>query len=135
VAFPKAKAAALGALEIDPGSAKARTTLAYINATYDWNYPEAEAQYLAAIESDPNYATAHQWYGELLYALHRFEESDVQLAKAVSLDPLVPITLSERAVLLYYKGDLDAALAAFAQLKKNIRNSRRAIFSLRGSTA
>jgi DNA-binding winged helix-turn-helix (wHTH) protein/TolB-like protein len=117
-AFPKAKAAALRALEVDPDSARARTTLAYINATFDWNYAEAEKQYLAAIESEPNYATAHQWYGEMLCALHRYEEADAQLSKAVSLDPLVPVTLSERAVVLYYKGDLYAALAAFGMLKK-----------------
>ena len=117
-AFPKAKAAALRALEIDPDFARPRTTLAYVLATFDWNYAEAERQYLAAIEAEPNYATAHQWYGELLYALQRYDESDRHLSKAVALDPLVPITLSERAVLLYYKGDLDASLAAFTDLKK-----------------
>jgi DNA-binding winged helix-turn-helix (wHTH) protein/TolB-like protein len=116
-AFPKAKAAALRALEIEPDSARPRTTLAYILASYEWNYPEAERQYRAAIEAEPNYATAHQWYGELLYALRRFDESDAALSRAVALDPLVPITLSERAVLLYYKGELDASLAAFAKLK------------------
>ena len=117
-AFPKAKAAASRALEIDPDLARPRTTLAYVLATFDWNYAEAERQYLAAIEAEPNYATAHQWYGELLCALHRYDEAEEQLGKAVMLDPLVPITLSEHAVLLYYKGELDASLAAFSDLKK-----------------
>lgn len=117
-AFPKARAAALRALEIEPDSARARTTLAYILATYDWDYAEAERQYLAAIEAEPNYATAHQWYGEMLCALHRYDAAEAELIKAVELDPLVPTTLSERAVLLYYKGELDAALAKFADLKK-----------------
>jgi tetratricopeptide (TPR) repeat protein len=54
----------------------------------------------------------------MLCALQRFEEADAQLAKAVALDPLVPITLSERAVVLYYKGELDAALTAFSALKR-----------------
>jgi TolB-like protein len=118
-AFPKAKASALRALDIDPDSAHARTTLAYILATFDWNYAEAEREYKAAIEAEPNYATAHQWYGEMLCALHRYDESEVELSKAVELDPLVPVTLSERAVLLYYKGELDASLAAFADLKRD----------------
>ena len=122
VAFPKAKAAALRALEIDPDSGRARTTLAYIHATFDWNYGEAERQYRAAIEAEPDYTTAHQWYGEMLCALHRYADAEAELGKAVALDPLVPITLSERAVLLYYKGELDAASAAFTDLKKEHPN-------------
>jgi len=116
-AFPKAKAAALKALELDPESARPRVTLAYILATFDWDYAEAERQYKMAIEAEPNYGTAHQWYGEMLYALHRFDDAANELDKAVELDPLVPITLSERAVLHYYRGDLDQALDRFSALK------------------
>ncbi|MFL6466666.1 MAG: winged helix-turn-helix domain-containing protein [Pyrinomonadaceae bacterium] len=116
-AFPKAKAAALKALELDPESARPRVALAYILATFDWDYAEAERQYKMAIEAEPNYGTAHQWYGEMLYALHRYDEAVKELDKAVELDPLVPITLSERAVLHYYKGDLDEALTRFSALK------------------
>jgi len=116
-AFPKAKAAALRALELDPESARPRVTLAYILATFDWDYSEAERQYKMALEAEPNYGTAHQWFGEMLYALHRYDEAANELDKAVELDPLVPVTLSERAVLHYYKGDLDEALARFSALK------------------
>ncbi|PYS87122.1 MAG: hypothetical protein DMF62_13400 [Acidobacteria bacterium] len=116
-AFPKAKAAALKSLEIDPKAVRPRTTLAYVQATFEWDYAEAERQYKTVIEAEPSYATAHQWYGELLYALRRYDEATVQLDRALQLDPLVPITLSEHAALLYYQGDLDGALAQFSSLK------------------
>jgi DNA-binding winged helix-turn-helix (wHTH) protein/TolB-like protein len=118
VAFPKAKAAALKALELDPSSTRARTTLAHVLATYDWNYAEAERQYRTVIDTEPNYATAHQWYGEMLGALRRFPEADAELLRAAELDPLVPTTYSERAILLYYEGKLDESLAQLSILKR-----------------
>ncbi|MEO8041620.1 MAG: winged helix-turn-helix domain-containing protein [Acidobacteriota bacterium] len=118
VAFPKAKAAALRALELDPSSTRARTTLAYILATYDWNYAEAERQYRTVIDTEPNYATAHHWYGEMLGALRRYPEADAELLRAAELDPLVPTTYSERAILLYYEGKLDESLAQLSILKR-----------------
>jgi DNA-binding winged helix-turn-helix (wHTH) protein/TolB-like protein len=117
-AYPKAKAAALKALELEPSSARARVTLGYILATYDWNYDEAEKQYRASIEIEPNYATAHQWYGEMLGSLHRFPEAELELDRAAELDPLVPVTVSERGFLLYYQRKLDESLALFSALKK-----------------
>ena len=85
--FPKAKAAANRALEIDPNSAEAHTTLAYALASYDWNFNAAEREYKRALELKPNYATAHQWFGEMLFGLQRFEEADIELARAAVLDP------------------------------------------------
>jgi tetratricopeptide (TPR) repeat protein len=117
-AFPKAKAAALKALEIEPDSARSRTALAYVLATFDWDYAGAEREYKAAIALEPNYATAHQWFSEMLCALRRFDEAQGEIERAVELDPLVPITLSEQAVLHYYKGDLDASLFRFNEIKK-----------------
>src|SRR5215203_86019 len=73
--FPRAKAAAEKALEIDANLAEAHTTLAYALANYDWNFAEAEREYQRAIELNPNYATAHQWYAEFLSAMRRFDEA------------------------------------------------------------
>ena len=118
IAFPKAKASAVKALELDPTSARARATLAYILATYDWNFPEAEQQYKIAIAAEPNYATVHQWYGEMLVSLHRFDEAEAELQIAAELDPLVPTSYSERAILLYYEGKFEESLSQLAILKK-----------------
>lgn len=89
--FPRAKAAALRALEIDDQLAEAHTSLAYAIHTYEWDWPAAEAQYKRAIALNPNYATAHQWYAEFLTAVGRFDEAAEQGRKALVLDPMSPI--------------------------------------------
>src|SRR5205807_1172664 len=61
-AIPKAKAAAMKALEMDDTLAEAHTSLAYIRLNYDWDWAGAEREFKRAIELDPNYANAHHWY-------------------------------------------------------------------------
>jgi TolB-like protein/DNA-binding winged helix-turn-helix (wHTH) protein/Flp pilus assembly protein TadD len=117
--FPKAKAAANRALEIDPNLAEAHTTLAYVLASYDWNFPEAETEYRRALELNPNYPTAHQWYGEFLTGRKRFDEAEIQFKQAVELDPLSPIAQSVLGLLYYYRHDYEAAVA---QYQKTIQN-------------
>jgi TolB-like protein/DNA-binding winged helix-turn-helix (wHTH) protein len=85
---PKARAAALRALEIDPNLPEAHTALALIVENYDWDWQTAEKEYRRAIELDPNYATAHHWYAEYLMWQGRFSEALVESERARQLDPL-----------------------------------------------
>ena len=87
--YPKAKAAAKKALELDDTSAEAHTSLAQVSCYYDLDYPQAIREFQRAIELNPNYATAHQWYGSSgLAALTRFDEAIAELKRAIELDPL-----------------------------------------------
>jgi len=90
-AFPKAKAAAQKAIELDPSSAEAYTSLAFETYRNDWNFAGAEEYFKRAIQLNPNYATAHQWYGEFLGDLKRSEQSIAESRKAQELDPLSTI--------------------------------------------
>ncbi len=117
--YPKAKAAAMRALELDPTLVQPRVTLAYVLATYDWNYAAAEKEYRQAIEQSPNYATAHQWYGEMLCLLERYAEAETEFVRADELDPLVPIIQSELGVNLYYIGNYQGAIDHFAKVKND----------------
>jgi TolB-like protein/Tfp pilus assembly protein PilF len=96
-AFPKAREAAGKALEIDPASAAAHTSLAFVTYRYDWDFAGADAEFRRAIELDPNYATAHQWYGEFLGDLRRFDRSIAESKRAVELDPLSAMAVSDLA--------------------------------------
>jgi len=87
-AFPRAKAAAEKALEIDETLAEAHASLANVKALYEGDWQAAELEYKRAIELNPSYATAHFWYGVHLQALRRFEESIAEYRKALELDPL-----------------------------------------------
>jgi serine/threonine protein kinase/Tfp pilus assembly protein PilF len=86
--YPRAKAAATKALEINEALAEAHNSLAYIYDRYDWNWKAAEAEFKRALELNPNYATGHFWYGEHLAFFGRFEESIREMKRALALDPV-----------------------------------------------
>lgn len=86
-AFPKAKAAALRALELDDTLAEAHTSLGFImSLDLDWNV--AEREFKRAIALNPNYVVAHHLYSHYLISMGRFEESLVESQRALALDPL-----------------------------------------------
>jgi eukaryotic-like serine/threonine-protein kinase len=87
-AFPKAKEAALKALEIDSSLAQAHASLAYAKALYDWDWSGAEKEFQRAIDLSPNYAFAHQWYGVVLLVTGRTEQATMEAKRAVELEPL-----------------------------------------------
>jgi len=59
---PKAKAAALKALEIDDGLARAHAVLGLVETIYDWNWIAAEKDFKLAVDKNPNEAIAHWGY-------------------------------------------------------------------------
>jgi TolB-like protein/DNA-binding winged helix-turn-helix (wHTH) protein/Tfp pilus assembly protein PilF len=87
-AAPKAKAAALRALEIDPKLSEAETSLATVKFNYDWDWSGAAAGFAKSIHDNPSYATAYQRYSLYLMAMGRPEDSMEQINKARELDPL-----------------------------------------------
>ena len=87
-AAPKARKAAMRALELDPASAAAETALATVKFNYDWDWAGADAGFRRAISVDPNYGTAYQRYSLYLTAMGRFDNSFEQINKARQIDPL-----------------------------------------------
>ncbi len=87
-AFSEAKVASLKALEIDDALAEAYTSSAFAKHRYDWDWSGAENDFKKAIRLNPNYATAHNWYGSLLYSIGRFDEAHLEKKRALELDPL-----------------------------------------------
>ena len=109
--MPKARAAALKALELDEGLAEAHTSLALITENYDWDWKSAEKEYRRAIELNPDYATAHQWYAEFLSWQGRFDEAFAESERARQLDPLSLIIATDNAAILVYSRQYDRAIA------------------------
>jgi TolB-like protein/DNA-binding winged helix-turn-helix (wHTH) protein len=87
-AAPKAKTAALRALEIDNSLGEAETSLASVRFNYDWDWPAAASGFQRAIELNPSYATAYQRYSLYLIAMGKTRESLEQINIARQLDPL-----------------------------------------------
>jgi serine/threonine protein kinase/tetratricopeptide (TPR) repeat protein len=91
-AYPKAKEAALKALEIDDSLAEAHTSLARVKATHDWDWSGGEKEFQRAIALNPDYAMAHMSYGLILTNTGRFEEGIRESQRAMELDPFALYT-------------------------------------------
>jgi TolB-like protein/DNA-binding winged helix-turn-helix (wHTH) protein/Flp pilus assembly protein TadD len=87
-AVPKAKAAALKALELDDTLGEAHNSLAFCLDGYDWNFDAAEKEFRRAIELNPGYAPAHHWYAWHLALLGHNDDALVEMKRAANLDPL-----------------------------------------------
>lgn len=108
-AFRSAKAAAQTALAIDANCAEAHNALAFAIYRQDWDFRRAEEEFRKATALDPDSAVAHQWFGEFLGDLMRFEESIAELRIARDLDPLSPMVGSDLADGYMHAGRLDQA--------------------------
>lgn len=87
-AIPKARGFALKSLSLDDSLAEPHTTLGLALLQFDFDFAGAELEYKRALELNPTYATAHQWYGELLTCAGRFEEAGTEFRRALELEPL-----------------------------------------------
>jgi tetratricopeptide (TPR) repeat protein len=108
-AYPKAKAAATRALELDNSLSDAHTSLASLGM-FDWDWQSAGKEFRRAIELNPGYATAHQWYAWHLNLLGRQREAIAEIRKAESLDPLSLIISADTADLLFVARRYDESI-------------------------
>jgi eukaryotic-like serine/threonine-protein kinase len=114
--FPKAKQAALKALEIDNSLGQAHTSLATIES-YDYDWLDGEKEFQRAIELNPNYAAAHYFYGYLLVAIGRTEQGIAEAKRAVELEPL---SLIANAILAAEFSNAEQYDQAVGQLRRTI---------------
>src|SRR5437773_834340 len=117
-AFPKAKAAATKALQLDQTLAEAHASMAYVETYYDWNWPGAEAEFRRALELDPNYAEAHHADSRFLASLGRVEEARAELKRAQELDPLSLLVQANSGVISYFGRQYDQAIQELRQINR-----------------
>jgi serine/threonine-protein kinase len=103
-AFPKAKAAASRALELDSTIAEPHATLGYVAMYYEWNWAAADSEYRRALALNPIYPAAHESYGLFLAAMGRFDEAQAHERRALELDPLSSGIASTAGWVLHYSG-------------------------------
>ncbi|MDQ3742959.1 MAG: tetratricopeptide repeat protein [Acidobacteriota bacterium] len=114
--FPKARAAAVKALEIDDTLAEAHTSLAHVLQYFDWDWSGAEREYRRALELNPDYATTHHWYANYLITMGRHTEAMEEMRRAQRLDPLSPIIEGNIGNHLYYTRRYDQAIKHFQKM-------------------
>jgi TolB-like protein/Tfp pilus assembly protein PilF len=109
--WTKVASNAAAAVLHDENSAEARTTLAHVKATQDWDWLGAEIEFQRAIRLDSRYATAHHWYAtSCLVPTARLDEALEQMQAAQALDPVSPIIARDLTMMLLYKRGLEGAL-------------------------
>jgi TolB-like protein len=116
VALPKAKAAALKALELDETLSQAHVSLGGVMLHLEWSWSAAEKESQRAIALNPNNAAAHQWHGYYLVAMGRFDDAVAEMKRARELDPLSPNKQQSLANTLYRAGRYDEALQQFREV-------------------
>lgn len=108
--FPRAKEAALRALELDDDLAEAHTSLGYAKLYYDWDWVGAEREFRRAISLKPNCPTAHHWYHEFLLTMGWFDEAMMEIKRAHELDPISPVINAALVLPLMHAGQYNKAI-------------------------
>jgi TolB-like protein/DNA-binding winged helix-turn-helix (wHTH) protein/Tfp pilus assembly protein PilF len=103
-AIPKAKAAAVRALQLDDSSSEAHDALGSIADIYDWDWKTGETEHRRALELNPNNAAAHLEYASHLVSVGLREKAREEVRKAQSLDPLSPFFRAAGGLMLYFAG-------------------------------
>jgi TolB-like protein/tetratricopeptide (TPR) repeat protein len=86
--YPRAREAALRALELDADLPEAHQALAGVHYFHDWDWRKAEAEFLEALRLNPNHAETSRLYARLLLVVGREAEGQAQFARAEKTDPL-----------------------------------------------
>ena len=87
-AMPRARAAALKAIEIDDELAEGHASLGMVAFYYDWDWAKAEAELKRAVRLNPGYSTGRYWHACFLAGTGQGEESVREMREALAVDPL-----------------------------------------------
>ena len=116
--FPRAKEAALRALELNDELAEAHTSLGQVLRLYEGNYEAAEEELRRAIQLDPAYATGHHWLGvNLFLEMERADEGLAHMQLAEKLDPLSSVIKFSLAGVMRAMGRIDQAIQKYRELQ------------------
>ncbi len=108
--YPKAKVAALKALELDSTLAEAHASLALATMYYDWDWKRAESEFKHAIDLNPNYSIALSYYAHYLALMNRSREAETMLQRAEELDPQSAAICADAALVSYFSHRYDEAI-------------------------
>jgi eukaryotic-like serine/threonine-protein kinase len=131
---PRAIAAAIAALQIDPTLGEAHGALAYARH-YEWHWDAAERSFEQAVELDPRNPFIHIWYANYLVSLARLDEAVAHVETARDLDPLSPVVMTNVGWTLSYAGRYHEAIDAYREALAVSPNYPQALMRLAGAYA
>ena len=111
--LPKAKAAAVKAVEVDPDLAEAHAMLGWVIYWYDWDWAAAEQHCRRALELDPKNGDAFMALAQILSSLRRHDEALAYARRGREVEPLNARTITLEAYFLHLAGRNEEALRKF----------------------
>jgi tetratricopeptide (TPR) repeat protein len=102
--MPRAKEAALRAVELDPNLGGGHVKLGYVHLFFDWDWPAAEREYRKALEINPSLPEAQIGYADYLATLGRFDDALSRVQQAYLHDPLSVESRNEALWIYYFSG-------------------------------
>jgi tetratricopeptide (TPR) repeat protein len=114
-AFPKAREAAMKALQLDERLPEAHASMAFVTFGYSWDFAQADREFRRALDLNPGYAVAHQWYALYLAAMRRTDEAIAEIERAEQLDPLSLPIITNKGWIYYLARRDDEALATLGR--------------------
>jgi tetratricopeptide (TPR) repeat protein len=112
-AYPKGKAAALKALDLDNSLAEAHAALGVAKRDFEWDWSGAEDEFQQAIELNPGYVEAHHGRSTLLSMHGRHAEAIREKKRALAMDPLSVVVRTDLARMFYFARDYDQAFEQY----------------------
>src|ERR1700730_16184335 len=109
--FPKAKASALRAPELDETVAAAHNALAAIHIYYDWDWAAAEAESKRAVELSPGESVTHAHFADYLSIRGRHSEAIAAYSRVLDLDPISRVYIGLFGLILYRARRYDESIA------------------------
>ncbi|HEY1265072.1 MAG TPA: winged helix-turn-helix domain-containing protein [Terriglobales bacterium] len=109
--MPRAKEAALRAVELDPNLAGAHVNLGYVELFFDWDWPAAEKEYRKALEINPSLPEAQLGYANYLATRGRFDDAISRVQQAYLYDPLAVESRNEALWIYYFSGRMPETIS------------------------
>lgn len=114
--IPKARSAAMKALEIDDELAEAHTALGVVRHRFEWDWAGAEREFERALQLDPGYAYAHHMYGWYLISLGSLDKALAEFARAQQIDPLSLSVSTAVGMPYFYMRQYDKAIEQYRRV-------------------
>jgi Tfp pilus assembly protein PilF len=115
-AFPRARAAAAKAVELDPNSAEAHNSLAFASFWGFFDVATADREFKRALELNPSLPRAHHWYATFLIETGRTQQGLAEIERARQLDPSSTPILADKGCILTVVGKTEEARTLLTQL-------------------
>jgi TolB-like protein/Tfp pilus assembly protein PilF len=115
VAIPEARKLLDRSFAMDPQSAEAHTSLAFLELVL-LNIHEAERHFLMAHQLKPDQGLTIWWHACLLSAEGRLEEAVSMANRATQLEPTVPMYPVAESILRFYNSEIEAATACIRKV-------------------